>query len=178
MNLFHLEHPEPPERLLAVIEVPRGSKNKYEYDISLGILRLSRVSHSPFSFPFDYGFIPGSWTEENSPLDVVVLSQQALFPLTVVEVAPIGALDVYSRGKADPKLICVAISDPVFCEYSELEELPSHLLEEFIYFFEHYREMEGREIVVRGKLAREEAMQVVLQCISQYQERFQHSSHD
>ncbi len=172
MNLFHLNNPEPPERLYAVVEVSRGSKNKYEYNFERGFLKLDRVSFTPFVSLADYGFVPETWTEDKSPLDVLVLTQEPLLPMAVVEVKPIGYLEVYAGGKEDPKIISVPYDDPRYNCYSDVEQLPQHFLKELSFFFSHYRKMERRRIEVKAVHGREEALKVVLKAIEEYKRKF------
>jgi len=114
MNLLYLRNPSPPEVIYAIIEVPKGSKNKYEYDHELGVFRLARVCHSSFVAPANYGFVPETWTQDEAPLDILVLTQEPLLIGVVVEVKPIGILETIAEGKEDPKILSVALGSYLF----------------------------------------------------------------
>ncbi len=172
MNLLHLKaHPKHGDAI-AVIEVPKGSKAKYEYDFELGAVKLARVCFSSFASPANYGFIPRTWCEDESPLDILVLCQEALYPSTVAEVRILGMLDVRAENKRDPKLLGVAVGDPQLSHLRELQDLPEHLLREVSHFFAHYRELEGREISVRNWHPRREAIQELERARRRYREKW------
>jgi inorganic pyrophosphatase len=172
MNLLHLKAQPKHGDVLAVIEVPRGTKTKYEYDFELGVVKLSRMSFTSFASPANYGFIPRTWCEDSSPLDILVLCQEALYPGIVVEARVLGMLDVKAQRKRDPKLLGVAARDPQFQHLAKLEDVPEHFLREVAHFFAHYRELEGRDIVVGSWQPREEALAELERAKARYEERF------
>ncbi|WP_456474614.1 inorganic diphosphatase [Candidatus Pyrohabitans sp.] len=172
MNLLHINPEARHGDVLAVIEVPRGAKAKYEYDSELGLIKLARISFTSFASPANYGFVPRTWCEDSSPLDILVLCQEALYPGTVVEVRILGMLQVKVQRKQDPKLLGVAARDPQFEHLTKLEDVPEHFLQEVAHFFASYRELEGREIVVGSWQQRERAMEELEKARARYEAQF------
>ncbi len=170
MNLLHLKTQPEHGDVLAVIEVPKGAKAKYEYDFELGIIKLARVSFTSFASPANYGFIPRTWCEDSSPLDILVLCQEALYPGIVVEARILGMLDVRAQHKRDPKLLGVVARDPQLKHLVDLEDVPEHFLSEVAHFFSHYRELEGRDIVVGSWQPRERALAELEMAKARYEE--------
>ncbi len=170
-NLLHLQHSGGGDAV-AVIEVPSRTKVKYEYDFEHGVLRVSRVCATSFVSPANYGFVPRTWCEDSSPLDILVLCREPLMPCTVVDVRILGVLEVTAQGRADPKLLSAAERDPVFTELRELNQVPEHLLREIAHFFAHYRELEGRKIEVGRWKPRSAALDVLKRARERYAERF------
>lgn len=147
---LHLWHdvptgPAPPERLNAIIEIPRGSHNKYEMDKELGLFRLDRVLHSAMHFPGDYGFLPQTLAEDNDPLDVLVLMATPVFTGCLIEVRPVGVFYLADRGESDEKILTVALTDPLTSDIHDLAQLPRHTLLEIEHFFLVYKDLEGAE---------------------------------
>ncbi|NOZ59465.1 MAG: inorganic diphosphatase [Euryarchaeota archaeon] len=171
-NLLHIRAEARRGDALAVVELPRGAKAKYEYDFELGVMRLARVGSSAFASPANYGFVPRTWSPDSSPLDVLILCQEALYPGTLVEVRVLGMLEVTAGGKPDPKLLSAAVDDPLLKELMDLEDVPPHLLREVAHFFARYRELEGREIVVGSWLPRGRALEELDAARARYRERF------
>jgi inorganic pyrophosphatase len=176
MNLLHLKARPRRGDVLAVIEVPKGAKAKYEYDFELGVVKLSRMSFTSFASPANYGFVPRTWCEDSSPLDILVLCQEALFPGAVVEARILGMLALRAQHAPDPKLLGAAAGDPQQEHLTDLEDVPRHLLKEIAHFFAHYRELEGRKIEVGGWLSREEALRELEDARRRYAERFPEKS--
>ena len=132
----------------ALIEIPRGSKNKYEWDEELGGVALSRVLYQSVAYPAEYGFIPGTVAEDGDALDVVVLIDQPTFPGCYMKVRPIGILRLRQEGERDDKVLCVPVADPLYNDTLDLGDVPAHRLVEIRHFFATYTELEGREVEV------------------------------
>ena len=159
----------PKECFLAVIEVPLGSSNKYELDKKTGLLRLDRILHSAVHYPANYGFIPGTLAEDGDALDVLVVGSAPLHPLTVVVVRPIGLLEMEDQHRADHKVIAVALGDPDYSDYREATELPSHKLAVLRQFFEDYKVLEKKEVVVKNFRPAEAAILILKSAIDRNQ---------
>ncbi|MGE5245681.1 MAG: inorganic diphosphatase [Betaproteobacteria bacterium] len=160
------------DRLPAIIEVPMGSKNKYELDKATGLLRLDRVLHSAVYYPANYGFVPRTFCEDGDPLDVLVFGQEPVAPLTVVEVRPIGVMKMCDDKGEDDKLLAVAIGDPAFSDYQDFRELPKHVVREMVRFFQDYKVLEGKTVVVDEPLGPAEALRVLREALELYRREF------
>jgi inorganic pyrophosphatase len=132
----------------AVIEIPRGSKVKYELDKPTGLLRVDRILYSAVHYPANYGFIPRSYCEDNDPLDVLVLGQESVVPLTIVRARAIGMLRMEDQGKEDTKVVAVHVDDPAVSAYRDITEVPKHVFAEIHRFFTDYKTLEGKEVKV------------------------------
>ena len=161
-----------PEKFLSVIEIPKGSKKKYELDKATGVLILDRVLYTSTHYPANYGFIPLTYAEDNDPLDVLVLCQETIDPLTLVRCKPIGVVQMVDQDEKDEKIIAVAENDPYFNVYKDISELPSHVVDEISHFFTVYKELEGKKTVVKESFGREEAIKVIAKCIERYNNKF------
>jgi inorganic pyrophosphatase len=161
-----------PERiethLPVVIEIPAGSKNKYELDKASGILKLDRVLYSSVRYPANYGFIPRSFCDDGDPLDVLVLGQEPVHPLTLMHVRPIGLMHMRDQGKADDKILAVHAHDPAMAHIMELEQAPPHAMTEIHRFFLDYKVLEEKEVVVDPFQGREHAITVIRQALADY----------
>lgn len=153
--------PDAPESFNAVIEIPRGSTNKYEVDQTTGTIMLDRVLYSPLFYPFDYGYIPQTHYLDGDPLDVLVLTSHPLFPGCVVEVSPIGVLKMSDEKGPDEKILCVAKRDPRYGYRKTLEELNLHTLKELRHFFEVYKTLEEKSVEIEGWYGREVALALI-----------------
>jgi inorganic pyrophosphatase len=151
-----------------VIEVPKGSKNKYELDKESGLLRLDRVLYSAVHYPADYGFIPRTYCDDGDPLDALVLSQEPVFPLTVVEARAIGAMRMRDEKGLDDKIIAVSVSDPAFADYTDHPQLPAHALREIKRFFEDYKALEHKQVVVEDFMPASEALRILREALELY----------
>ena len=156
-------------RLPVVIEIPAGSKNKYELDKPTGILKLDRVLYSSVHYPANYGFIPRSYCDDGDPLDVLVLGQEPVVPLTMMFVRPIGVMHMRDQGKADDKILAVNTVDPVVSHIQELDDAPPHSMTEIRRFFLDYKVLEEKEVVVDPFQGRERAIEVIRQALVDYE---------
>lgn len=145
----------------AVIEIPRGSKLKYEIDKATGMLVLDRVLYSSVHYPANYGFIPRTHADDGDPLDILVLMQEPVEPLTIVRARALGGLKMRDDKGEDDKIVAVCIDDPAFAHYTELEHLPPHLMLELDRFFRDYKLLEGKESVVDRPYDRGTALAVM-----------------
>ena len=153
-----------------VIEVPKGSKNKYELDKESGLLRLDRVLYSAVHYPADYGFIPRTYCDDGDPLDALVLSQEPVFPLTVVQARAIGAMRMRDEKGLDDKIIAVSVSDPAFADYTDHPQLQPHTLREIKRFFEDYKALEHKQVVVEDFMPAAEAVRILREALDLYRQ--------
>ncbi len=144
-----------------VIEVPMGSKNKYELDKESGLLRLDRVLFSAVHYPANYGFVPRSFCDDGDPLDALVLGQESVVPLTIMNARAIGVMRMRDDKGIDDKIIAISVNDPVYQDRAKLDDLPEHKLLEIQRFFEDYKALENKEVVVDGMRGREEALEIL-----------------
>lgn len=151
-----------------VIEIPAGSKNKYELDKTSGLLKLDRVLYSSVHYPANYGFIPRSYCDDGDPLDVLVLGQEPVHPMTIVYVRPIGLMHMRDQGKADDKILAVHANDPAVNHITELEHAPPHVMLEINRFFLDYKALEEKEVVVEPFEGRSRALTVIRQALADY----------
>ena len=172
MNLWHDIAPARvrPEDFFAVIEIEKGSKNKYEMDKETGALRLDRILYTSTHYPANYGFIPRTWADDGDPLDVLVLCNEPIDPLVLVQCYPIGVITMLDNGKNDEKIIAIPFEDPTYNAYRGIEALPSHLFEEMRHFFSVYKQLEGKETAVNEVMGQKQAVEVIKQCIKNYNE--------
>jgi len=162
----------PPDIVTAVIEIPSGSKNKYELDKASGLFRLDRVLYSAVHYPGDYGLIPRTLYEDGDPLDILVLINQPTFPGCLVDCRPLGVLRMRDRGEPDDKILGVPCNDPSFEEYFDIADLPQHALKEIEHFFSVYKDLEGKRVEMLGWDKSHDAMHVILESIARYQKKF------
>lgn len=151
-----------------VIEIPKGSKNKYELDKETGLLRLDRVLHSAVYYPADYGFIPRTYCDDGDPLDALVLSQEPVYPLTIVEARAIGVMRMRDEKGIDDKIVAVSVRDPAFVDYQDKSQLPGHLLREVRRFFQDYKALENKEVIVEDMLGPEPAIKIIRDALELY----------
>jgi inorganic pyrophosphatase len=153
-----------------IVEVPKGSKNKYELDKETGLLKLDRVLHSAVHYPANYGFIPRTFCDDNDPLDVLVLGQEPVHPLTIVDARAIGVMRMRDEKGLDDKIVAVGVTDPAFNEYTDHKQLPTHVLREVRRFFEDYKVLEHKQVVVEDLLGPEDALRLIRESLALYRQ--------
>ena len=173
-NIWHDISPDriKPEDFIAVVEIPKGSKKKYELDKETGYIILDRVLHTSTHYPANYGFIPRTLGDDGDPLDVLVLCSEAMDPLTLVQVYPIGYISMLDGGKNDEKIIAIPFSDPNYNEYKDIWDLPGHVFDEMAHFFSVYKALEGKETVPGDINNRQEALRVIAQAMRNYDQKY------
>lgn len=154
----------------AIIEIPVGTKNKYEVDKEQGKVKLDRVLYSAMTYPAEYGYIENTLAGDGDPLDILVISSEPSFPGCIVPARVIGYLEMYDNGKEDIKIISVVDVDPRYREISKLEDLSSFTLQEIKNFFENYKVLQNMEVIVKDYHSKEEALKVIEACKSAYEE--------
>lgn len=157
-----------PDHLNVVVEVPKGSQNKYEFDKDIGMVRLDRVLFSPLHYPGDYGFVPKTLWPDGDPLDALVLVTNPTFPGVVIDARPIGVLNMVDNGDSDVKILCVPVNDVRFKNLKDIEGLDEHFLEEIAHFFTVYKELEGKKVEVGGWEGAAAAKKAILQAVEAY----------
>ncbi len=142
-----------PEIVNVIIEIPKGSQNKYEFDEKLGVFKLDRVIYGSYHYPLDYGFIPGTRSEDGDHLDALVMGSDPLFTGCLAEVRPIGRLDMIDSGEPDAKILAVQVNNPRFSTIKDIKDIESsnpHLLKEIVNFFETYKILQKKEVKISG----------------------------
>jgi inorganic pyrophosphatase len=174
MNIWHDIDPERIKKddFIAVIEISKGGRNKYELDKQTGMLRLDRVLYTATHYPANYGFIPRTYADDSDPLDVLVLCQEKIISLTLVEAYPIGVLKMIDGNELDEKIIAIAKQDPFLNEYKDIDEVPNHIALEIKHFFEVYKQLEGKTTTVDEIMGRKEAERIIEKCMNNYNEKF------
>ena len=174
MNIWHDIEEERIKKddFASVIEIPKGSKNKYELDKTTGFLKLDRILYTATHYPANYGFIPRTYAGDKDPLDVLVLCQETLYPLTLVESYPIGVLRMIDSNEEDEKIIAIAKKDPFLNCYKDISEIPAQVSAEIMHFFEVYKQLEGKKTTVDKIMGRDEAERVIQEAIDKYKEVF------
>lgn len=162
----------PPELVNGIIEIPKGSRAKYEIDKDSGMIKLDRVIYASMYFPLNYGFIPQTLGDDGDPLDIVVLTQVSVVPLCLIPSRVIGVMRMVDRGQADDKIIAVALQDVSVSEFQRAEQLPQYLKAELKHFFENYKALENKKVVVDEFQSKEKAMEVIMQSIDLYKKTF------
>ncbi|MGI6664756.1 MAG: inorganic diphosphatase [Christensenellaceae bacterium] len=173
-NIWHDISPKRinPEDFIAVVEISKGSKNKYELDKETGMIILDRILHTSTHYPANYGLIPRTYGDDLDPLDVLILCSESLDPLTLVRCYPIGVIHMKDNGKNDEKIIAIPFSDPTYNEYQDISELPAHIFEEMLHFFNVYKQLEGKETVATEVEDRKEAIKIIQASIDDYIKKF------
>ncbi len=153
-----------------VVEISKGSKNKYELDKETGLLRLDRVLYSAVYYPADYGFIPRTYCDDGDPLDALVLGQEPVHPLTIVDARAVGVMRMRDEKGIDDKILAVSVRDPAFADYVHKNQLPAHVLREVQRFFEDYKALEHKQVVVEDLLGPEEAISIINAALDLYRQ--------
>ena len=165
--------PRAPQSVYALIECPKGSRNKYEMSKVANVVLLDRVLHSSVIYPHDYGFIPGTYAQDGDPLDILVLSQQPTVPLTIIMSKPVGVLLMEDENGPDEKILAVAEGDPIYSGFKDTVQLPHHFLDEIQEFFRTYKNLEEPKYAeVRDWRGREAAFGIIEDCIRGFREKF------
>lgn len=159
----------PDAGFFAVIEIPQGSKVKYELDKTYGVLKVDRILYSSVIYPANYGFVPRTYCPDYDPLDVLVLSSEPVFPLSMLEATVIGAIRMRDEGLEDDKLIAVHAGDPAFCDYTDINQLPRHIDKELRRFFEDYKALEDKEVIVEDTVGSAAALSILKDAIAYYE---------
>jgi inorganic pyrophosphatase len=155
----------------AIIEIPLGSSNKYEYDKKLHVFRLDRTLHSPVHYPGDYGFIPSTLGLDGDPLDVLVLAETPSFPGCLMEVRPIGVLRMVDQGERDSKILAVTHNNPRYADANDVHEIYPHMLREIEHFFSIYKELEGKTTKMEGWEGADSARTIISNCQKRFAEK-------
>ena len=161
-----------PRIVNAIIEIPQGSRAKYEIDKESGLLRLDRIIYSSFYYPCNYGFIPQTYGGDKDPLDILVITSQPVQALCLMDAKVVGVMQMVDCGDADDKIISVAAHDPGVNHYNNIEELPKHFFDELRHFFEEYKKLENKMVVVEEFGDKSTALKVVQDAIDFYKETF------
>lgn len=173
MDLLHdLSIGNPPDELNVVIEIPKGSANKYEVDKETSLIFHDRVFYGSHVYPADYGFVPQSHWYDGDPLDAMVMSTHAFVPGVVVPARPIGVIRMIDNGEKDEKLVCVPVNDPRFDGYRDITDVAPHLLKEWQNFFETYKMLEKKSVTIEKIEGRTAAVGVVAEAQELYREKF------
>jgi inorganic pyrophosphatase len=174
MNIWHDISPKriTPSEFMAVIEISKGSKIKYELDKETGCLKMDRILYTSTHYPANYGFIPRTYADDGDPLDVLVLCSETIAPLTLVRCYPIGVIHMMDNGRKDDKIIAIPKHDPTYNTYKDISELPKHIFDEMVHFFKVYKELENKTTAVDEIENNEVAVDIVAKDIDSYIENF------
>ena len=174
MNIWHSisEKLVKPNNFTAVVEIQKGGKNKYELDKETGLLRMDRVLYTATHYPANYGFIPRTYADDDDPLDVLVLCQEPIIPMTLVQCYPIGVIKMFDQDSNDEKIVAIPFGDPAFTGYKDISELPAHTMKEIQHFFNVYKSLEGKETIVREVYGRQAAIDIIYKAITEYMLRY------
>lgn len=168
MNPWHDIEVETPELCPALIEIPASSKTKFELDKKTGLLKVDRVLYGSVHYPHNYGFIPRTFCDDGDPLDILVLGQAIVYPMSIMRAKPIGFMRMLDQGKLDDKIIAVHADDPEYLHYNDISELAPHIFREIENFFEIYKNLEDKKVDVQGFQNRDAAIQVIVEALDLY----------
>lgn len=171
-NFWHDIEPgaDIPEIINVIVEIPKGSMNKYEYDKKHNMIKLDRVLFSPFHYPGDYGLVPQTLSEDGDPLDALVLVTNPTYPGILIEARPIGLLQMKDDGKSDDKIICVSTNDPRYLHTVDIADMADHYRSEVAHFFQVYKDLEGKKVEILGWKGSKEAKQIIIESIKRYKD--------
>jgi len=174
INLWHQlpSGPYVPDKVYCIVEIPKGSRNKYEYSKKAGVIKLDRVLYSPMHYPSDYGLIPQTYAEDGDPLDILVMVNEPTFAGCVIEARPIAIFHMIDRGDSDDKVLAVPATDPIFDDYHDINDVPRHFLNEIAHFFQTYKQLQGIEVTPKGWDNASVAREVILASIQRYKDTF------
>ena len=170
MNIWHDIYPKriTPDDFIAVIEIEKGSKKKYELDKQTGLIILDRILYTSTHYPANYGLIPRTFADDGDPLDVLVLTNEAIDPMVLVRCYPIGVITMIDNGKNDEKIIAIPFEDPNYNSYKDIGDLPVHLFDEMRHFFSVYKQLENKNTSVDIVADREEAVKIITNAMESY----------
>jgi inorganic pyrophosphatase len=172
MNLWHDLEPGTKESINVIVEINKGSKNKYEIDKETGLIALDRVMHTSQDYPFDYGFVPQTLWEDGDPLDVVILTTYPLFPGVLVRVRPVAIFNMVDGGDSDAKVIAVPTEDPRFDTIKDLKDINPHTIKEIDHFFMTYKKLQHKVVEIHGVEDKVKAEEAFEKSIRLYKEKF------
>ena len=174
MNIWHDVSPKRIKKddFFAVIEIPQGSKAKYELDKETGFLKLDRILYTSTHYPANYGLIPRTLAEDGDPLDVLVLCSETIFPLSLVQCYPIGVISMIDNGDPDDKIIAIPFKDPTYNTFKDISDLPQHIFNEMSHFFSVYKALENKDTAIDEIKNRDSAEKIIQNCIERYIEKF------
>ncbi len=174
MNIWHDINPNriTPEDFFGVIEIPKGSKTKYEIDKETGLLMVDRVLFTSTIYPANYGFIPRTYADDKDPLDILVMCTEPLAPMTLVRCFPVGVIKMLDSGYLDEKIIAIPYGDPTYAQVRDIKDLPEHVFNEMKHFFSVYKQLENKDTIVDDVAGRDEAVSIVKSAIDNYIDYF------
>jgi len=174
-NIWHDINPKriSPKDFIAVIEITKGSKKKYELDKETGLIILDRILYTSTHYPTNYGFIPRTYGDDNDPLDVLVICSEPIEPMALVRCYPIGVMKMIDNGMGDEKIIAIPFNDPTYNNYTSIDQLPRHIFDEMKHFFTVYKELEQKETDIDALGDENEAMEIIDKAIDNYINKFQ-----
>lgn len=172
MNLWHDIAPGEANKIVTIIEINKGSKNKYEIDKETGLIGLDRAMHTAQDYPFDYGFVPQTLWDDGDPLDVVVLTTNPLFPGVMVKVRPVAIMNMIDDGESDAKIIAVPVNDPRWDDVKDLADVNQHTIKEIQHFFETYKIIQKKEVTIPSIGGAEDAQKAFLKSVEIYKTKF------
>ncbi len=172
MNLWHDIDPGTEEKMNVIVEINKGSKNKYEVDKETGMIALDRVLFSSQDFPFDYGFVPQSLWEDGDPLDVMILTTYPLVPGILVRVRPVAVMDMIDSGDSDAKIIAVPVDDPRWANIKDLSDVNPHTIKEIEHFYSTYKKLQNKVVEVKGFKGKTDAVAAFKQGLQAYKDKF------
>lgn len=161
-----------PEEITIVVEINKGSLNKYELDKETGLIKLDRVSHTAQTFPFDYGFVPQTHWHDGDPLDVIIIATAPLIPGILVDVRPVGVMDMIDSGESDAKILAVPVGDPRFSNVHDLADVNSHFIKEVTHFYENYKKLQNKVVTIPTIRDAKAAKEVIMEAIELYKKEF------
>ncbi len=164
--------PDAPQIVNAIIEIPKGSKAKYEIDKKSGLIKMDRILYSSVQYPANYGFIPQSYCGDGDPLDILVLGQEPAVPLCIMRARPIGVMRMRDQGDEDDKIIAVHADDPEYAHVESLNDISPHRLKEIRRFFVDYKILENKTVEIENFLDKAEALQIIIKAFALYKKEF------
>lgn len=172
MNLWHEISPGSKEKMNVIVEINKGSKNKYEVDKETGLIALDRAAHTAQDFPFDYGFIPQTLWHDNDPIDVILLTTFPLLPGVLVRARPVAIMNMIDGGEGDDKIIAVPTDDPRWEDVVDLKDINKHTLKEIEHFYSTYKKLQNKEVVINGFKNKQDAESAFEEGLKLYKEKF------